>query len=82
MTILLYTTAACTLCERAVDVLSKTPELDNIQITEVDIIDNDQLFSEYGLRIPVLSVNGYELDWPFNSADIVQVLQTIAGHSQ
>ncbi|NOH79774.1 glutaredoxin family protein [Vibrio sp. RE86] len=36
---------------------------------KVDIVDiafDDELFSRYGVTIPVLNFNGNELNWPFD----------------
>lgn len=36
------------------------------QVDIVDIAFDDELFSRYGVTIPVLNFNGSELNWPFD----------------
>lgn len=36
------------------------------QVAIVDIAFDDELFSRYGVTIPVLNFNGSELNWPFD----------------
>ncbi|EGA66131.1 thiol-disulfide isomerase and thioredoxin [Vibrio brasiliensis LMG 20546] len=36
------------------------------QIEIVDIAFDDELFSRYGVTIPVLNYQGKELNWPFD----------------
>jgi thiol-disulfide isomerase/thioredoxin len=66
----LYGTQGCHLCEEAEQLLQQwlahMPE--QFELVAVDIIGDDALFEQYGVRIPVLihSENGRELDWPFD----------------
>jgi glutaredoxin len=69
----LYHTQGCHLCEKARDIL--WPLLSQgYQFHEVDIADTDELLEVYGLRIPVISVEGRELGWPFDQASLMQFL--------
>ncbi|KJY82436.1 thiol-disulfide isomerase [Vibrio galatheae] len=36
------------------------------QVDVVDIAFDDELFSRYGVTIPVLNYQGNELNWPFD----------------
>jgi hypothetical protein len=36
------------------------------QVEVVDIAFDDELFSRYGVTIPVLNYQGNELNWPFD----------------
>lgn len=38
----------------------------SIQVDIVDIAFDDELFSRYGVTIPVLNFNESELNWPFD----------------
>jgi len=68
MTLTLYGTGACHLCEIAAELLDAL----GADYTEVDISDSEALFARYGLTIPVLRrADGAELNWPFD-ADAVQ----------
>lgn len=62
--ITLYSTEGCHLCEMAFNLTQKL----NIshQVEVVDIAFDDQLFSRYGVTIPVLNYQGNELNWPFD----------------
>jgi glutaredoxin len=65
--IILYTTLGCHLCELALHLLQgQQAQGRDIQITEVEIADDDDLMDRYGIRIPVLRVAAGELGWPFD----------------
>ena len=60
----LYSTEGCHLCEMA---FALTQQLNiSTQIEIVDIAFDDELFSRYGVTIPVLNYQGKELNWPFD----------------
>ena len=67
--ITLYSTEGCHLCEMAF-ALCQQLGVDHL-IRIIDIATNDELFSRYGVTIPVLSIDDKELEWPFD----VQQLQ-------
>ncbi len=70
----LYSTSHCHLCELAELLLIESTE----KLVEViEIANDDQLLSQYGLRIPVLKRldTNAELGWPFNSNDIALFLR-------
>ena len=82
--LLLFSTAACHLCEQALELLQPFLQQGMQQgleehrrgswsLSEVDISESDDLFQRYGLIIPVLhhAASGNELHWPFD-ADSVQ----------
>ncbi len=81
--VVLYTTAGCHLCEQALQLL----EANQLQISLVEIADDDQLFERYGLRIPVAATGaGEELDWPFDQQQLQAWLEGVqlkspAGHA-
>jgi len=73
--LILYSTSACHLCERAQCLLASMPELRFVAVDVVDIADDAALLARYGLSIPVLAnASGAELAWPFNADDIVQLV--------
>ena len=61
-----YTTAHCSLCEQALDLLLSTPELVGYQVQSIDIADTPELLERYGTKIPVLEFNGSELSAPID----------------
>ncbi|BAP13922.1 hypothetical protein Y017_01930 [Alcanivorax sp. 97CO-5] len=72
MTVLLYTTLGCHLCDQARELVAMVrPDL---EITLVDIAEDDTLIEQYGERIPVLMREGQELAWPFGLLDVQQFL--------
>ena len=76
ITLNLYTTSACHLCEQAESLLQGLSLA--ITVQAVEIADSDGLVAQYGLRIPVLQRADTlaELNWPFTMADIQQFLST------
>ncbi|MFM2589922.1 glutaredoxin family protein [Vibrio sp. TBV020] len=62
--ITLYSTEGCHLCEMAYQLTQQLNVSD--QVTIVDIAFDDELFSRYGVTIPVLNYQGNELNWPFD----------------
>ena len=74
-TLILYSTGACHLCERAQQLIESMPELRSISLDVVDIAGDAALLTRYGTAIPVLAVaSGAELNWPFNADDILGLL--------
>ncbi|MBE9540160.1 MAG: glutaredoxin family protein [Proteobacteria bacterium] len=70
--LVLYGTSACHLCEVAQQMLEyhhrNAGELD---YSLADISESEELFQNYGLRIPVLQrADGTELDWPFSIEEL------------
>ncbi|KGE69817.1 MULTISPECIES: glutaredoxin family protein [Pseudomonas] len=72
----LFGTLGCHLCEIAeVEIM---PLVEHGLLVElVDITDPEDLTEAYGLRIPVLrrTDTGAELDWPFDSQQVVAFLR-------
>lgn len=62
--ITLYSTEGCHLCEMAFALTQQLHISDQVEI--IDIAFDDELFSRYGVTIPVLSYQGNELNWPFD----------------
>lgn len=68
LTLLLYTTSGCHLCEQAEALLLRVGE----PVETVEIADDEALLERYGVRIPVLRhrESGSELGWPFDATMI------------
>lgn len=64
--LILYIRAGCHLCDDAVEIL----RLQGLSYRAVDISTDPGLAARYGIRIPVLSRQGREVDWPFGPADV------------
>lgn len=76
ISLVLYHTAGCHLCEKARDVLWPLLSSRNINLTEVDIAESDFLIESYGVRIPVVATSCGELDWPFDQEQIISLIQS------
>lgn len=72
--ITLYSTEGCHLCEQAFDLLVELG-VDIEKVDTVDIAFNDELFSRYGVTIPVVANGLSELNWPFNISQLKNWLE-------
>ncbi|OCH63520.1 NrdH-redoxin [Aliivibrio fischeri] len=72
--ITLYSTEGCHLCEQAFDLLVEVG-VDMEQVDTVDIAFNDELFSRYGVIIPVVANGLSELNWPFDASQLKNWLE-------
>ena len=77
----LYTTEHCSLCEQALDLLLGMPEMAGLALTVVDIVADDELLARYGEKIPVLKANQDELCAPFDRAAVLAWLDGLASSS-
>jgi len=67
--VILYSTEGCHLCELALDLLHQLQK--PIEITIIEIGDNDDLVELYGTSIPVVEfTNGQQLNWPFTLQEL------------
>ena len=61
----------CHLCDQAKEMLYPLLKSKNIQLNELNVKDDVELFERYGLRIPVVVfADGSEKGWPFTAAQI------------
>ncbi len=76
-TIELLGTSACHLCEQAEAALLALRQAGcQFALEKIDIAEDDALFAQYGLLIPVLRVQGgtAELRWPFDGEALVALV--------
>ena len=66
--ITLYSTEECHLCEMAFELCQQAGIAEKVDI--VDITFDDELFSRYGVTIPVLNFQGNEINWPFDLQEL------------
>lgn len=67
----LYTTLGCHLCEQALTMLHQINQKQaKVDIKEVEIAESDELMQRYGIRIPVIAIQGAELGWPFSQDEL------------
>ncbi len=68
----LYSTDGCHLCELAAQQLNQL----NVTYITVDIIDDPDLVSRYGITIPVVrKADSSELNWPFEINQLANFLE-------
>ena len=72
----LYLTTACELCDEALAWLLDSGILRGHVLETVDIAADESLFRAFGTRIPVLQVEDFESEWPFDESQLLKVLQT------
>jgi len=58
--VLMYSRPGCGLCDEARDVILRERERTPFRYREVDISGDDALELEYGIRIPVVLIDGVE----------------------
>jgi predicted metal-binding protein len=73
--LLLFSTGACSLCERAEAMLRSMPELARVPVDVIDIAHDDSLMRRYGASIPVLAARDRQIAWPFNADDVIELLR-------
>jgi glutaredoxin len=56
----LYTRAGCHLCETARDVIVTERARTEFAFEEIDVDATDELVVEYGIRVPVVAIDGVE----------------------
>ena len=76
MRVVLYSRPGCHLCDAAREVLLAERAGSSFDLVEVDVAGDDDLESQYGIRIPVIEIDGeerfeYEVD-PAELASIVR----------
>jgi glutaredoxin len=59
--VVLYTRPRCGLCDEAREVLLSVRDEEPFELLEVDIEGDEDLELEYGIRIPVIELDGREL---------------------
>ncbi|MBV5302950.1 MAG: glutaredoxin family protein [Chlorobium sp.] len=56
----IYGKKECCLCDQAMDLLEKVNVLMPFELEKIDISDNPELLAEFGLKIPVIIVDGIQ----------------------
>jgi glutaredoxin len=58
--VVLYSRSGCHLCDEARDVIVSVRAREPFAFREIDIETDDDLLREYGIRVPVVTVDGEE----------------------
>lgn len=72
ISLMLYSTAGCHLCELAEQQLREAQTQVSLQWRWTEIVDSEDLMERYAVRIPVVaeSVSGAEIGWPFDQIEL------------
>lgn len=74
-TLVLYTRSRCPLCDKAKNIILEIKNEWDFLYKEVDIEQSDELTEKYGLMIPVVEVDGGELQYgQIDKSVIIDVL--------
>lgn len=63
MKVIFYTKEKCPLCDKGLLVLEEIKKEIPLEITSVDIYQDDHLLEKYQIMIPVVEINGVEVDY-------------------
>lgn len=69
----LLTTAGCHLCDQALAIIRRAAP--TLELTLVDIAEDDALIEQYGEKIPVFRLASSELCWPFGLLDVRMLVE-------
>ena len=77
ITLQLYGTSECHLCEQALEMLENIALLTKIKIEFVDICEHDTYFDRYQFTIPVVAntISKKTCAWPFDEKELLQLIQ-------
>lgn len=82
MHVVLYSRPGCGLCDRAREVLEAQRARTPFELTEIDVTGDDQLELEFGIRIPVVSVDGRErFEIEVDPAELARLATAAGGDS-
>lgn len=78
ITINLYTTVGCHLCDLADNILQELSNNYELRINHIEIGDDDELVGCYGTTIPVVKfIDKSEISWPFSQQDIERKMEQL-----
>jgi glutaredoxin len=63
LTVTLFTRKGCHLCEKAKEVIAELQRSEDFHYEECDIETKDEWTENYGLMIPVVLINGKEVQY-------------------
>ncbi len=77
MRVVLYSRVGCHLCDAARDVLTAELSRSPFDLVEVDVAGDDDLEREYGIRIPVVEIDGEErFEYEVDPAELVSIVRS------
>jgi glutaredoxin len=74
--VVLYSRAGCHLCEAAREALVAEQTRSPFDLVEVDVESDDELEREYGIRIPVVEIDGEErFEYEVDPVELVAIVR-------
>ncbi|MFB6468624.1 glutaredoxin family protein [Cytobacillus sp. Hz8] len=74
----LYTRSGCHLCDHAKEIIKELKREFDFFYEEIDINESDELTEQYGLMIPVVKINGVEVQ--YGHVDKMFIYETLSGN--
>ena len=76
MRVVLYSRAGCHLCDVAREALLAERATTPFDLVEVDVAGDDELEREYGIRIPVVEIDGEErFEYEVDAAELAPIVR-------
>lgn len=75
--LILYSTAYCSLCDKALDLVIGLPAAAGMRLEVIDITHDNGLLERYGDRIPVFRLDNKELQAPIDASGLTQFLAAV-----
>ena len=72
MKVVLYSKDECCLCDNAKEILQDLQKEFSFQIEEVDIYKDDTLLEKYQIMIPVVEIDGEEVQCGIIQKDVIR----------
>ncbi|MBA2871383.1 glutaredoxin [Anoxybacillus calidus] len=72
MKVTLYSKVDCGLCEKAKTVLQELQREFSFEVEEIDIYKDDRLLEKYQLMIPVVEIDGEEIEYGMIHKDVIR----------
>ncbi len=69
MKVIMYTGKNCGLCQKAKQILMEL----HISFQEIDVYEDDALLEKYQLMIPVIAMNGEELQYGLIEKELLEI---------
>ena len=76
MRVVLYSRAGCHLCELAWEALLAERATTPFDLVEIDVAGDDELERAYGIRIPVVEIDGEErFEYEVDAAELASIVR-------
>jgi glutaredoxin len=70
--VILYSKVDCCLCEKAKMVLQELQREFSFEVEEIDIYKDDRLLEKYQLMIPVVEIDGEEIEYGIIHKNVIR----------